>query len=132
MLQHYTIIQHHAIPYDKELYTGYPLYPGENEVEQLACIMEVWDKHKTHEHKQTNKVYQIMTIQSNMEVWDLPPRKLLERASRVKMFFDSGGNPRLVPNTRGKTRRPGAKDLPTMLRTAESKFLDCGRARRGR
>ncbi|EAA12191.4 AGAP007847-PA, partial [Anopheles gambiae str. PEST] len=40
-------------PYDKaidmwslgcilaELYTGYPLFPGENEVEQLACIMEI-------------------------------------------------------------------------------------------
>ena len=26
-----------------ELYTGYPLSPGENEVEQLACIMEVRD-----------------------------------------------------------------------------------------
>lgn len=26
-----------------ELYTGYPLFPGENEVEQLACIMEVRD-----------------------------------------------------------------------------------------
>lgn len=24
-----------------ELYTGYPLFPGENESEQLACIMEV-------------------------------------------------------------------------------------------
>ncbi|CAG0903947.1 unnamed protein product, partial [Cyprideis torosa] len=24
-----------------ELYTGFPLFPGENEVEQLACIMEV-------------------------------------------------------------------------------------------
>ena len=24
-----------------ELYTGYPLFPGENEAEQLACIMEV-------------------------------------------------------------------------------------------
>ena len=24
-----------------ELYTGYPLFPGENEVEQLSCIMEV-------------------------------------------------------------------------------------------
>lgn len=24
-----------------ELYSGYPLFPGENEVEQLACIMEV-------------------------------------------------------------------------------------------
>ena len=25
-----------------ELYTGYPLFPGENEVEQLACIMEIF------------------------------------------------------------------------------------------
>lgn len=24
-----------------ELYTGCPLFPGENEVEQLACIMEI-------------------------------------------------------------------------------------------
>lgn len=24
-----------------ELFTGYPLFPGENEVEQLACLMEV-------------------------------------------------------------------------------------------
>ncbi len=24
-----------------ELYTGYPLFPGENEVDQLACMMEV-------------------------------------------------------------------------------------------
>ncbi|KTF77389.1 hypothetical protein cypCar_00004617 [Cyprinus carpio] len=26
-----------------ELYTGYPLFPGESEVEQIACIMEVRD-----------------------------------------------------------------------------------------
>ena len=25
-----------------ELYTGYPLFPGENEVEQLTCIMEIF------------------------------------------------------------------------------------------
>ena len=25
-----------------ELYTGYPLFPGENENEQLACIMEIF------------------------------------------------------------------------------------------
>ena len=24
-----------------ELFTGYPLFPGENEQEQLACIMEI-------------------------------------------------------------------------------------------
>lgn len=25
-----------------ELFTGYPLFPGENEVEQLNCVMEVY------------------------------------------------------------------------------------------
>jgi len=54
-----------------ELFTGYPLFPGENEVEQLACIMEVVG---------------------------VPPRHLVEAASRRKMFFDSNLNPRIVPN----------------------------------
>jgi len=80
-----------------ELYTGYPLFPGDNEVEQLACIMEVRG---------------------------VPPQSSLNEATRVKMFFDSHGNPRLVPNSRGKTRRPGAKDLAMALRISESKYVD--------
>ena len=62
-----------------ELFTGYPLFPGENEVEQLACIMEVLG---------------------------VPPRKLVGECSRRKAFFDSTGNPRIVPNSRGKGQRP--------------------------
>jgi len=42
------------------LYLGYPLFPGENEVEQLACIMEIFG---------------------------LPPVKLLDEAQRRKIFF---------------------------------------------
>jgi serine/threonine protein kinase len=80
-----------------ELYTGYPLFPGENEVEQLACIMEVCG---------------------------VPPPRVMENATRVKMFFDSNGNPRLVPNSRGKIRRPDSKQLQLVLRTSESKFVD--------
>merc|ERR1740123_2869919 len=80
-----------------ELYTGYPLFPGENEVEQLACIMEVCN---------------------------VPPSRILESATRVKMFFDSSGNPRRVPNSRGKTRRPGSKDMQMVLRTSDMKFVD--------
>merc|ERR1719446_174384 len=80
-----------------ELYTGYPLFPGENEVEQLACIMEICG---------------------------VPPSRLMENASRTKMFFDSNGNPRLVPNSRGKVRRPDSKHLQLVLRTSETKFVD--------
>jgi len=80
-----------------ELYTGYPLFPGENEVEQLACIMEIFG---------------------------VPPARIMEQASRTKMFFDSVGNPRLVPNSRGKLRRPDAKNLQTVLRSSDNKFVD--------
>jgi len=80
-----------------ELYTGYPLFPGENEVEQLACIMEVCG---------------------------VPPPRILDNATRIKMFFDSNGNPRLVPNSRGKTRRPGNKDMQMVLRTSETKYVE--------
>lgn len=58
------LLIHHALPslgcILAELYTGYPLFPGENEVEQLACIMEVLA---------------------------LPPHHLLIAASRRRLFF---------------------------------------------
>ncbi|KAL3700119.1 hypothetical protein R1sor_018141 [Riccia sorocarpa] len=43
-----------------ELFTGYPLFPGENEVEQLACMMEILG---------------------------IPPASVVEQATRKKMFF---------------------------------------------
>lgn len=43
-----------------ELHTGYPLFPGENEQEQLACIMEVLG---------------------------VPEPYLIEKSSRRKLFF---------------------------------------------
>jgi len=79
-----------------ELYTGYPLFPGENEVEQLACIMEV------------NGV---------------PPRQLVDISNRKKMFFDAQGNPRIVPNSRGKKRRPKTKELSTVLSCNDKAFV---------
>jgi dual specificity tyrosine-phosphorylation-regulated kinase 2/3/4 len=43
-----------------EMYTGYPIFPGENEQEQLACIMEVMG---------------------------LPEKYLVDRSSRKRLFF---------------------------------------------
>ena len=80
-----------------ELYTGYPLFPGENEMEQMGCIMEVFQQ---------------------------PPQELVEISSRRKMFFDSSGQPRVVPNSRGKKRRPGSKDLSSVLQCKDAKFID--------
>ncbi|CAO3620125.1 unnamed protein product [Cunninghamella blakesleeana] len=67
-----------------ELYIGYPLFPGENEQEQLACMMEVLD---------------------------VPPPYIIEKSSRRKLFFDSQGQPRIIPNSKGRKRRPNTKSL---------------------
>ncbi|XP_056655119.1 dual specificity tyrosine-phosphorylation-regulated kinase 4 isoform X2 [Monodelphis domestica] len=80
-----------------ELYTGYPLFAGENEVEQLACIMEVLG---------------------------LPPIYLIQTASRRQTFFDSKGFPKNITNNRGKKRYPDSKDLTTVLKTCDTGFLD--------
>lgn len=80
-----------------ELHTGYPIFPGENEVEQLACIMEVLGT---------------------------PPDNILDMASRKRLFFDSKGNPRCITNSKGKKRRPGSKDLSTTLKSNETLFVE--------
>ncbi|KAI9005691.1 kinase-like domain-containing protein, partial [Hyaloraphidium curvatum] len=80
-----------------ELYTGYPLFPGENEQEQLACIMEIKG---------------------------VPDKDLLEKGSRRKLFFDSTGAPRVFTNSKGKKRRPSTKTLPGVLRCTDTVFID--------
>ncbi|XP_071855014.1 dual specificity tyrosine-phosphorylation-regulated kinase 4-like isoform X2 [Apostichopus japonicus] len=80
-----------------ELYTGYPLFPGENEVEQLACIMEILG---------------------------LPPNYIIEEAQRRRLFFDSRGHPRCTTNSKGKKRKPNSKDLRYAIKTTDSLFLD--------
>eukprot|EP00002_Diphylleia_rotans_P029145 TRINITY_DN5918_c0_g1_i8.p1 TRINITY_DN5918_c0_g1~~TRINITY_DN5918_c0_g1_i8.p1 ORF type:complete len:488 (+),score=84.16 TRINITY_DN5918_c0_g1_i8:127-1590(+) len=80
-----------------ELHTGYPIFPGENEVEQLACIMEVLG---------------------------LPPKRMVETSTRRKIFFDGQGNPRIVPNSRGKKRKPNSKDIFTATRSNDPVFID--------
>ncbi|KAI8067964.1 kinase-like domain-containing protein [Gongronella butleri] len=80
-----------------ELHTGIPIFPGESEQEQLACIMEVMG---------------------------VPDRYLIDQSSRKKLFFDSNGRPRTVINSKGKRRRPGAKSLEQVLQTTDEPFLD--------
>ncbi|KAI5286582.1 hypothetical protein KEM54_006664, partial [Ascosphaera aggregata] len=80
-----------------ELYTGYPIFPGENEQEQLACIMEIFGP---------------------------PERHLIEKSSRRKLFFDSNGKPRTTVSSKGRRRRPSSKDLRTALKCDDEAFLD--------
>ncbi|XP_055644187.1 dual specificity tyrosine-phosphorylation-regulated kinase 2 isoform X1 [Toxorhynchites rutilus septentrionalis] len=80
-----------------ELYTGYPLFPGENEVEQLACIMEVLG---------------------------VPPDDLINTATRRRLFFDSRGIPRCITNSKGRKRKPASKTISQALRCNDTVFID--------
>jgi len=80
-----------------ELYTGYPIFPGENEEEQLACIMEVMGA---------------------------PAPYIVDQGSRKKNFFEANGTPKIFPNSKGKKRRPGSLSLATVLRCRDNTFLD--------
>jgi hypothetical protein len=51
-----------------------------------------------------------------MEVKGKPPPSVLALASRRKNFFDNDYNPILDPNSRGKVRKPGAKELKTVMK----------------
>ncbi|XP_035604797.1 dual specificity tyrosine-phosphorylation-regulated kinase 4-like isoform X2 [Oncorhynchus keta] len=80
-----------------ELHTGFPLFPGESEMEQIACIMEVLG---------------------------MPPTDFLSTATRKRQFFDSKGNPRNITNSKGRKRRLNSKDLASALKTNDPLFLD--------
>ncbi|XP_043280440.1 dual specificity tyrosine-phosphorylation-regulated kinase 2-like [Venturia canescens] len=97
-----------------ELLTGFPLLPGEDEADQLSCIIELLG---------------------------MPPRKLIESADRSRHFFSSKGHPRYCKATtiasgstvllggvsrRGKFRGPpGSKVLKDALKGCEDPlFLD--------
>ncbi|KAI8354009.1 hypothetical protein BD560DRAFT_449749 [Blakeslea trispora] len=80
-----------------ELYTGVPIFPGENEQEQLACIMEIMGP---------------------------PDQELIQQSERRHLFFDRRGEPRAVTNSRGKRRRAGTKTLSQALRCNDVLFLD--------
>jgi dual specificity tyrosine-phosphorylation-regulated kinase 2/3/4 len=80
-----------------ELYTGYPIFPGESEIDQMLRIMEVLGP---------------------------PPASLLQIATRKKHFFDFDDKPRLVPNSKGKVRIPGTRPLKDLIDVHDSAFID--------
>lgn len=80
-----------------ELFTGVPIFPGENEQEQLACIMEVFGP---------------------------PGKHLVDKSTRKKLFFDSMGKPRLTVSSKGRRRRPSSRSLETVIKCTDDAFLD--------
>jgi len=80
-----------------ELSTGFPLFPGENEAEQLAYIMEIKG---------------------------VPDDYILSVSTRKNLFFQSDGQPIPVTNSRGRKRKPDTKTLKGVLKTDDAPFLD--------
>eukprot|EP00826_Nyctotherus_ovalis_P029932 TRINITY_DN2374_c0_g1_i14.p1 TRINITY_DN2374_c0_g1~~TRINITY_DN2374_c0_g1_i14.p1 ORF type:complete len:506 (+),score=78.76 TRINITY_DN2374_c0_g1_i14:140-1657(+) len=80
-----------------EMFTGFPLFPGESEPEQMALIMEVNG---------------------------LPPRSLLARATRKEVFFDEDGFPLPEICLRERGRAPGTRTLSSYLNCADRDFTD--------
>ena len=70
-----------------ELYTGYPMFPAQDETELICCIMEILD---------------------------VPPLEVLIKSSRRKLFFHSNYTPRTLVNSKGKERRPGSKSFESV------------------
>lgn len=80
-----------------ELYVGFPLFAGEDEKEQMSCIMEVKG---------------------------LPPRSLIVMASRRKVFFDDDYTPSMGPNSKGKMRKPSSRPLAKLMNCEDPLFVD--------
>ncbi|CAF1215118.1 unnamed protein product [Adineta ricciae] len=80
-----------------ELLTGYPIFPGDNEQEQLAMIMEVFD---------------------------VPPNDFIQQGTRRQLFFDSKNHPRCSSSKTMKKRRPGTRPLSHIIRTNDFYCLD--------
>mmetsp|Transcript_13259 Transcript_13259/g.20747 ORF Transcript_13259/g.20747 Transcript_13259/m.20747 type:complete len:394 (+) Transcript_13259:3939-5120(+) len=80
-----------------ELFTGFPLFPGESEAEQLAYIMELYG---------------------------VPPNEVLNLSSRKHLFFDDNNSPKLMPNSRGKVRLPGSKKIVDIIKCGDDNFVD--------
>jgi dual specificity tyrosine-phosphorylation-regulated kinase 2/3/4 len=71
-----------------ELLVGLPLFIGEDEKDQMNCIIEVKG---------------------------LPPRSMIVMASRRDIFFDDDYKPRQTTNTRNKVRQVSSKRLERLM-----------------
>jgi hypothetical protein len=74
-----------------------PIFPGEDEVEQVSCFMEMLG---------------------------IPPTKMLVEAPRAQLFYDRNYTPRVIKNSKGKVRNPGSKHLSFALNCRNENFID--------
>jgi dual specificity tyrosine-phosphorylation-regulated kinase 2/3/4 len=78
-----------------EMHSGLPLFPGENDADQLLCIMEILG---------------------------LPPFEVLKAATRKDVFFEADGQPKIKSTSKGRRRVPGARSLKSILKGADDEL----------
>ena len=79
-----------------EFFTGYPLFIGENEHDQLVFIIEALG---------------------------LPSEEVVKMSTRSKLFFDAKGAPKL-PENRKTMKSPGSKKICSVLNGAPDELID--------
>jgi dual specificity tyrosine-phosphorylation-regulated kinase 2/3/4 len=80
-----------------EFCIGFPLFPGEDETDQLGLIMEVRG---------------------------VPHSDVLKVSQRKKKFFTDDNIPISVPNSRGKVKKPSTKTIDEILESEDPNFVD--------
>ena len=80
-----------------ELFTGVPIFPGEDERDQLNYMMEYLD---------------------------VPPIEYINMSLKKDVFFDKKGFPFQIPNSNGKIRMPHTKTFQHFLKGAGETFID--------
>lgn len=80
-----------------ELYSGHPLFPGDNETDLILRIMEVIGA---------------------------PPLKMIKASLGRHLLFDQDGNPKPTPDSKGEVRIAGSKPLSQVLSCNDEEFLD--------
>jgi dual specificity tyrosine-phosphorylation-regulated kinase 2/3/4 len=59
-----------------------------------------------------------------MEVKGIPPRSMIVLASRRKVFFDDDYYPLIMPNSKGRVRKPDSKSLDKLMKCDDPLFVD--------
>ena len=59
-----------------------------------------------------------------MEIKGAPPISVIKQGSRWKTFFHTNLNPRMIPNSRNKTRIPNSKKLSDIFKVDDPLFVD--------
>ena len=59
-----------------------------------------------------------------MEIVGIPPRSLIAKATRRKVFFDEDYQPLMIPNSRGKLRLPGTRSMAEALKINDPDLIE--------